>query len=361
MGDRKNYAIEWYRYFFAFFICTLHFKEYFGDPYPFGGAYLAVEFFFIVSGFFLMQSIDRQKGGTEGLGLERGTAAFFVKKFKHLYPQYILSWALLAAYSVLSRHSLTIRDILVDHPAEIFMLQILGAGKRLNPAMWYVSALLFVSVVVYYLANKNRKRFVYAIAPVCTVLIYSYLYQTVGALGGVGWKNLLIVREGFWRGLAGICLGCIVYEAYTKLDAAAQRRFPILRTVYEVGTLCLLSVMFYRPGNTAADFTLTAMMALLVLSAMCSGPDSGGYLSRLLCRVKIDGRYAYAIYCGHWLINCIVRDHFPGYPFYPALAVYLIVTVAVSVCTTKLIELTTSPLGGGGGVKEAVGCLSYSV
>ena len=115
-----------------------------------------------------------------------------------------------------------------------------------------------------------------------------------------------------------------------------------------VGTLCLLSVMFYRPGNTAADFTLTAMMALLVLSAMCSGPDSGGYLSRLLCRVKIDGRYAYAIYCGHWLINCIVRDHFPGYPFYPALAVYLIVTVAVSVCTTKLIELTTSPLGGGG-------------
>ena len=33
---RKSRAIDLYRYLFAIFISTLHFKEYYGDPYPFG-------------------------------------------------------------------------------------------------------------------------------------------------------------------------------------------------------------------------------------------------------------------------------------------------------------------------------------
>lgn len=285
-----------------------------------------------------MRSIDRHQGDIGADGLEKETLLFFLKRFKHFYPQYLLSWVILALYCLFDRRMVSISDILLDYPPEILMLQMIGVGKRLNPAMWYVSALLLASTVIYYLANRNRKRFIYLICPLCVLLIYSYFYQNRGALGGIVWNNLLIVRDGFWRALAGLCVGCFVYEIHSCLSAEAKRSYPIFRTIYGAGALCLLAFMFYQPGNTAADFTLIAVMALLVLSVMSSNEREGGYLDRLLCRWKIDGRYAYAIYCNHWVINYMIRDHFPGYPFYPALTVYLIITVIMSIFTTVLID-----------------------
>lgn len=77
---QKNYAIEWYRYFFAIFICTLHFKEYCVDahPYPFSGSYLAVEFFLLAAGFFLAKSVDDHPN--EG-SAEDATLLFAKKRF----------------------------------------------------------------------------------------------------------------------------------------------------------------------------------------------------------------------------------------------------------------------------------------
>lgn len=341
---QKNYAIEWYRYFFAFFICILHFKEYFGNPYPFGGAYLAVEFFFLVSGFFLLKTVDEHS--VEG-NAETSALLFAKSRFIRLYPQYILSWGILAVYGIFVRHSVSFKDLLINYVDEVLMLQMLGSGRYLNAAMWYVSALMIVSVLVFYLAAKNRKSFTHIIAPVTSLLIYSYFYQTKGMLAGVGWNNLLIVRDGFWRAWAGICLGCVIYEIYSyisKVSADGGQKYGLLRTVYEFGTLCLLGVMFYRPGCTVKDFTFVGMMGILILSVMCGNVSEGSYLTRFLSRFKINGSYAYAMYCNHWVINYFIRDFFPGRPFYPMLCVYLLATVIMSVITTKLIDWMRSVL-----------------
>lgn len=335
MKFEKNYAIEWYRYFFSFFICTLHFKEYFGNPYPFGGSYLAVEFFLILSGFLLMRTIDRTLPDVENV--EQSTWKFALERFWRLWPQYIISWLILAAYCVFFRHSVTIKNLVIDYPADAFMLQMLGIGPRLNSAMWYVSALFLVSITIFYLACKNRRRFVYIIAPICVALLYSYFYQTKGMLAGIGWTNSLIVRDGFWRGLAGICLGCIVYELSTKIPLKYRSYMPVVRRFYEVGTLSLLSVMYYQAGCTVKDFTLVFMMGLLILSVMCGSKNEGSYLTRLLSRIPLRQSYAYAIYCNHWVINYIIQDYFPDRPFYPMLCVYVLLTVIMSVITTKFI------------------------
>ena len=344
---QKNYAIEWYRYFFTVFICILHIKEYAGDPVPFGGAYLAVEFFLLLSGFLLMQSIDRHPAEGDA---ETATLKFMKSRFLRFYPQYILSWVLLAAYVVFIRHSVSIKEVVIGYWDEILMLQMLGAGRTFNAAMWYVSALFIVSGIVYYLAAKNKKFFTHIFAPCAALLIYSYFYQTRGMLAGVNWNNLLIVRDGFWRALAGICLGCVIYEVYVYVEkmTGGGHQFPLLRTLYEAGTVGLLSVMFYRAGCSPKDFPLTGMMGLLILSVMCGSTSEGSYLTRFLCRFRIDGRYAYAMYCNHWVVNYLIRDYYPGRPFYWMLVVYLGLVILLSVITTKFISFIQAFIKGSG-------------
>lgn len=111
-----------------------------------------------------------------------------------------------------------------------------------------------------------------------------------------------------------------------------------MRTLFEIGTLGLLGYMFHGPAATIKDFTLVGIMGLLLLSIVCGNGSDGSYLTQFLSRFKIDGSYAYAMYCNHIIINFIIRDFFPGKPFYPMLGIYLITTIIMSVITTKLIN-----------------------
>lgn len=332
----KIYAIEWYRYFFACFICVLHFKEYFGNPYPFGGAYLAVEFFFIVSGFFLMKTILEEKAD---LDAETAVIIFAKNKFKRFYPQYIISWIILAVYCVLVRNSTNFTDLLIYYLDEIFMIQMIGAGRALNAAMWYVSALYIVSVIFYYIAKKNIKIFTNILCPIIVLLIYSYYYQTNGSLAGIAWKNELIVRNGIWRAMAGLCVGCIVYNVYlyftnNKQETTNKKQQTIIGSIYELIFLCVLSALFYGSGCTVKDFTLVGLMAVMLFSIVYNN----SYLTTTLNGLKIDGSYAYAMYCNHWVVNYFIRDFFPGKPFFFMVIIYLILTICLSIITTKFIN-----------------------
>lgn len=329
---RKSRAIDLYRYLFAIFICTLHFKEYYGDPYPFGGAYLGVEFFLILAGFFQMKHICTH--ATDGLP-EEHIAGYFWSRVKRLYPQYAVGLAFYYIYRLFVTHTITVKQALIDFLPEWGMIQILGFGKWLNAAMWYVSAMLFASLVIYYFAVKNRKKFLYVLAPAALLLIYSWFYQKNHGLGGIGLNTrTLLICDGFWRALAGMLLGCLVYAAYDAYHEWIASHGKVLRTVLECVILALICIKFYRAGNTVADFTAVVLMALLVLSAT----SGGSYLTAVLDRIPVSGKYAYAMYCNHWTINYIIKEYFPGHSFYPTLAVYLCIVLALSVLTVFVIE-----------------------
>lgn len=66
-GVRRNGAVEFIRFLFSIVICVLHFwdGEVLGDRrIAFCGGYLAVDFFFVLSGFLMVQHfLDRKIGG----------------------------------------------------------------------------------------------------------------------------------------------------------------------------------------------------------------------------------------------------------------------------------------------------------
>lgn len=67
---QKNGAIEFYRFLFSMIIGLLHFRGYGKLPKntAFNGGYLGVEFFFIVSGYFLMKQYEKESNETNVRG-----------------------------------------------------------------------------------------------------------------------------------------------------------------------------------------------------------------------------------------------------------------------------------------------------
>ena len=60
--SKRNNALEFYRFVFIVFIFFMHFRSYGGfegDKNYFAAGYLGVEYFFILSGFFMMQKIEK--------------------------------------------------------------------------------------------------------------------------------------------------------------------------------------------------------------------------------------------------------------------------------------------------------------
>mgnify|MGYP006951500977 CR=1 FL=1 len=60
--SKRNNALEFYRFVFIVFIFFMHFRSYGGfegDKNYFAAGYLGVEYFFILSGFFMMQKVEK--------------------------------------------------------------------------------------------------------------------------------------------------------------------------------------------------------------------------------------------------------------------------------------------------------------
>lgn len=171
------------------------------------------------------------------------------------------------------------------------------------------------------------------------VLIYSFFGQSRGRLGGVGWnKTALIVQDGLLRGLAGMGVGCLVWLVYNKYGKNFTK-YKGLRTFIELAIGVLSVWRFYGSGNTVIDFYFVALFAILILSVLS---DDGSCLSNLLSKIHINSKYAYAMYCNHWLINRIIKEYFHGYPFYRMTFIYLVITIMVSIVTVKLFESMTA-------------------
>lgn len=133
-----NNSIQFWRYLFTCVICMLHFEvEYFAGEQPvFRCGYLVVEFFFILSGFFLMKHAENSRDSS---------LTYTLQKVKRFYPDLLISWGLLIFnLSWLFKYDLkTVIGEIFSHIWEYLLLNSTGiTWNILNGVTWYLSALL---------------------------------------------------------------------------------------------------------------------------------------------------------------------------------------------------------------------------
>lgn len=266
---KQNRAMELYRFIGAVMILCYHcywfaFRE---EGEQFVGFYLFVEFFFILSGFLMMRSVRRHVTAEQRLDAAGTTWRYISGRLKQLYPHHILSWVLVAAIRFfLMKDIYPIELVEIGWP-ELLLVNVFGfvRGEYINIVCWYLSALVFASLLVYYLILKDEDGFIKVIAPLIVILCYGTIFDRKGSLA----NTIIFTRYspflGFCRGLADLTVGCAAYRVYEWMEDITLPGEGILATALE-GAVGLACGLWMYKNSGKVDFLFVLLLSAFVVS-----------------------------------------------------------------------------------------------
>lgn len=350
MTKTKNQFIELLRILFIV-ILLVHHDGIFapaGHRTFFINGYLAVEFFFMLSGYFTAKHIERTKEMTpEQLRnpMEYSMKYTFQKLFR-IFPYAIIG--ILLTYTLGFLRPATGPDTsLIDRllmlrnlPFECTFLPMTGVMRTdpmhyMNAPLWYLSALFIALPIISYLAIKCRDAFKWWMCLFLPALLYAYI---VACAGGIGSFNVYtgFLFGGVLRAFAGMIMGFgLAYLSDFLSKRKPSALVKVLLTVLEVGLL-LYIVYCCHIIMTQYDavFVVYCIAAMLLLHfSECT------YTSKLrVPGLNYLGSLTTPMYCIHYGIGVSVSLICTGISFYGCLAVYFALTLAVSAILKLLIK-----------------------
>ena len=301
-----------------------------GRDYPGYFAWIYVEFFFILTGYFTYRHFaksDRQDN------IVRSSLSYTWRKFKPFLPyttiaitlQYLLS----APYSALLQGNY--RRFLysfADFPLEVMLLgEAHGSDQRLVP-IWFLSAMLIVFPFVCLLAQLKNRYLILLISG-----IYPLFYYGRAILGNRVWPDDLL------RALAGLLLGvflCVLCDMMREKRLIPQSKTATkLLTAAEIICMALSFLFIIR-----ADKSLWRVIILLFavgLSIMLSGRSLTAKLQNPV--IAYLGKLSLPMFIWQWVVATLVirLNQLIPLPTAVSAALYFACTLLVSAVSYQIV------------------------
>lgn len=246
-----NGTIEFYRYIFTVVVCLMHlYYNFWGLGDLFGGGYISVDFFFVLSGYFLPAACVKHQTAAKYTFM-RYVGMFF----------YVISASLLGVLLASNGHLEDIPSLLVSALPDMLCLQMSGIFylKSLG-VMWYISAMViagfFISNLYYY--NGSKKKFIGLIGPAIVLIGYALIFHSTGNLDSVGQEGF-ILPLGLIRALAGMSLGVIVSQLSIEIKGWKN-------DVLQMFSFGALFTLVYFQHHTRFDFLALILVPILILT-----------------------------------------------------------------------------------------------
>ena len=262
---KKNDSIEFWRVLFTYLVILLHFETRFKPEHRYlVCCYLAVEFFFVLSGFFLMRHCanDSEKCAT------RASAQYIALRFRQLYPAFLFACMLaLCKIMFMDKAHIRILGTTKEHIWDVSLLWMLVPNNATFVFhSWYISAMIVASYFIYWLLKTRRDFFIGFVAPLSIVLVYSYFARLKIGIDVHYGTRTPFVTDGILRAFAGLSVGCVAFCAQQKVNRV--RRTLATKAVL---TFCALVVFCFlyqilidnRHGNV--DFVAIPLFAALIV------------------------------------------------------------------------------------------------
>ena len=254
-GKSRNREIEILRLWCTIAVC-MHHLRYCSEALPYGGGYLAVDFFFIVSGFYLC------KGYAEKKSTNIGIIIYVKNRYIRLFKDYILAF-LIALLINLLLFKVDIMSNLVGYIKEAFMVEFgsVESTLRMNPPDWYCGYFLISSSVVYMLQSIVKKH-LRSFSLILGMVLYGVLAIVSGHL------CVFPVKEGFLllalvRALAGQLIG--VFLARFCVEQRIPKIVKHKDGLIFMGTFVIISYMlFYDTAFRMTDYSCIFFFAILI-------------------------------------------------------------------------------------------------
>ena len=298
----RIYSIDLLKFIFAYLVVFAHMDI----NYP--GASVAVDFFFVFSGFFLAKkfyskSLDNPK--------EYNQFHYTADHVKKLYPQYVFSLLVMLCYlcgrdlvrivtgsELAGSIGATVFRVFEAIP-DMFMIQDMGyfIGGGINTAAWYVSALVIVGYFIYAMMCYDHKKTSEFILPILFILTCAYMKFGRYNFDVYDWFYIPLVR-----GLQYMAEGVIIYRIFTSKAFAAVRNGSIFFNLAGIMSIASLFAM-ERYKNMHI-----ILFAFIVLYTSC--PES--WINKII-KGKIFRRFgdaSYAVYLNHAVVIMALEDIF---------------------------------------------------
>lgn len=333
--NEKNSSIEALRFFIIMCVVVHHYCGF--TP----AGYLGVDFFFILSGCFLMQHYMMKDNNVESAAI----SAYLYSKGRYfrLIPHYLFAYSLSLCLSVCFCKKISLLSLLKNDIWELLMLDALGFNESLvvGPG-WYCSALIIAGFFAYYFLARSPKTYLYFIAPVSFCFILSWMYRNIGHVNR--WLQVdTFICTGTLRGFAEIGLGCICYAVYSSLKGKQNVYLGIISTILELVCFSYIVYVIFKVGESTEDFVCILLMAVLITSLF-----TGHSLWFKILNNKLSnylGSISIGIYLNHAILQGInwygIFSQY-GLSWYQSSLIYLLVIILFSAISTRFVNSIVS-------------------
>ncbi len=357
----RNREIDLFKFVFSIIIVLYHARLFgnsdLGDIVAFEKGALAVEFFFLISGFYFIPSINSFINKNN---LQDNKTSVFTEGVRYVFSR-IKSIATIAiislSFSLVSYTYTYIMENIIINPIvylfhisrSVWTVLFLDAGVPIqvdiNRATWYLSAMFIVMLIMYPLARRKRDFFVKYFAPLTIIFVLGIVAKK-GHLTYTHATNELHITGGISRAIVGILLGCILYEISQvlikiKFSFWAKLFFTI---VAYCGIFFCLMVMHYNTKTILplsydryVDFSVIPVLAIVVLIFASDLSLIKYILPKKLC--SFLGSFSTVLYLMHLPCRGIIFYVMEDYSYTEKTKWMLILSILVSLITMLIIHL----------------------
>lgn len=331
--SKRNGAIDFWRFIFSVIIVCFHgSKNLTGSKAPFFGGAIAVEFFFLVSGFLMAASVGKYSAERVG----ESTRTFLFHKIKGVFPEVLMGWCIgfiVKHWSIHVTLAKLVRDFFTGLWELFFLRQSGFAGYNPNAVTWYLSSMLLAMFLLFPLLLKNKDTFINIIAPLLTIFLLGYLCITSKHLRKPTlWLGFC--TKGTLRAVAEVCLGCICWAACQKLKSFQYT--PLAKALFAFielgGYICIVLYSNHFRANIL-DFAVVFLFAICITITFSHLSITASLFDNKVCYWL--GKISLALYVSHAYWSHRLPDFFPDYSRRQLFFIYII----FAACTTAVIYL----------------------
>lgn len=312
-NSTRNGNIEMLRFFMCIMVVLFHADISVYNVKIGGGGFLAVDFFFMITGYFLAQKLKPVEGNyvSQQSFLEICNESWIdlKKRIEAVYPVFILSFLVSAFLEVIGNDQSLIHDILLLTLSPFTCLFLISFGYPTVGHMlvsWYLSSLFFARWLLYPLVKIHYDVYVKYIAPVLCILLIGTYASYFGTLD-VTSAEIGFIRGGCLRALTMISMGMVMCELSYKLQEICFTITGIrfLTVIEVIMWIIVFASMLFLPDSLSQNWELLIlfMMIMALIVTLCRK-------SRLYGRLN----YGVVMFLGRlsktWFLNHLAWLHF---------------------------------------------------
>ena len=302
----KNTTIELLRIILTLAICMHHFRLY-SQSLPFGGGYLATDSFFVISGYYLLSWIHKNRA-YDKLPLRQ----YIGGRIKRLYPQYLYAIivSFLMGFFVLKRR---FDGTIIGYISELFMLPFgnNSSSERIIPPDWYITYLIIASVVIFiflWIFRKDRRLTIYGCLFIA-VLCGGVMIIRFDSLCLFPSEQALFSIESLLRAVFDINLGVLLNILFISVKGRnhTHNGNGAIKTVFAVLLIADMYFLFWYTGWNRLDYVhIIIFSVILIISMLINGNMISDRIDELICNAS---SLCYMIYLNHYVVASMF-DHY---------------------------------------------------